>query len=229
MQNDFNERVGALLSAASAEIGRLNFGRAEELLKQAESADRENPEVLFSLALVLFRTTRYSEAEKVLHRIKALPFTTAFNAEIEKLLLFTLLEQQKLTESAPFLIAATQRYENDPVILNMLGYYYEKIKNYEKARTIYERVLKISPNNATAQNSLAYLLALSGGDLNSALHLARLCCSRSPENPAYNDTLGYIYFKLNNTELAKKHLLKALKKMPDSETVKTHLNMLLKI
>lgn len=230
MRNDLNERIRELVSAAASEIGRLNYAAAESFLNEADEADSRNPEVLFSLALVLFRTSRYDEAEKVLHRIRELPFMTSFDAEIEKLLLFSLLEQRKMKESAPVLVNAAQKYENDPAVLNMLGYYYEKIGNTEKAFEIYERVLLIDSDNLTAQNSMAYLLARDGeGDLNRALRFARHCCSRAPENPAYNDTLGFVYMRLGNTDMAKKHFLKALGKIPDSQIIRDHLNALLGI
>ena len=111
----------------------------------------------------------------------------------------------------------------------MLGYLLEQEKKYEEAIDTYREIIEIDSYNYNAYNSLAYIIAESGGDLREAMEYAKTAHKSNPENPAYLDTIGYIHMKKGQAELAKKYLKQALLKMPDSKEIKSHINQLLKI
>lgn len=64
-----------------------------------------------------------------------------------------------------------------------------------EARAEFQRVLKAHPENAPALNNAAYFLADTGGDLDEALRLAQHALEKSPGQPGFSDTVGYIYLK----------------------------------
>ena len=61
-----------------------------------------------------------------------------------------------------------------------------------EAKTRYERALAIDPNAAVAANNLAGSYSDSGGNLDVALQFAKTAKQVCPNQPAVNDTLGWI-------------------------------------
>ena len=69
--------------------------------------------------------------------------------------------------------------------------------NLPKARTYYEKALKIDQNNPLALNNLAYLITETNGDLNQAMTYATEAKQRLPNFLEVSDTIGWIYLKKN--------------------------------
>ncbi|HLK19219.1 MAG TPA: tetratricopeptide repeat protein [Bryobacteraceae bacterium] len=65
----------------------------------------------------------------------------------------------------------------------------------DEARKEFARVVKAHPEDAPALNNAAFFLADSGGDLDEALRLAKHALQKIPNQPAFSDTVGYIYLK----------------------------------
>jgi tetratricopeptide (TPR) repeat protein len=98
----------------------------------------------------------------------------------------------------------------------------------EEAEQTYTQALTADPNNETAANNLAFILAEQGKDLNKARDLAQMARKKQPENPNTADTLGWVYYKLGNTLLAKDQLLFAVGKQPETGVFQYHLGMIYK-
>jgi tetratricopeptide (TPR) repeat protein len=65
----------------------------------------------------------------------------------------------------------------------------------------YQAALAIDPRAALAANNLAMIRA-EQGDLDEALRLAQVAKAERPNNPAYNDTLGWVYLQRRLPALA---------------------------
>jgi Flp pilus assembly protein TadD len=74
-------------------------------------------------------------------------------------------------------------------------------RNAEAAKYL-RKVLQLRPSDANMMNNLAYLLANSGGDLKEAAELAQRALRAAPQEGSYQDTLGWIYLKANQTQTA---------------------------
>ena len=118
---------------------------------------------------------------------------------------------------------------SDPVANGLAGYCYEKLGRVDEAIKAHRSVYAADQVNYNSCNSLAFLLARKGGNLDEALAFARKALESAPENPAYCDTIGYIYMKRNQPELAKKFLKMAMEKAPSNVEIRAHLGELLKI
>jgi len=81
---------------------------------------------------------------------------------------------------------------------------YDHLKNYTLMRKDFERLLVVNPHHHQSANYLAYSLAEKNTDLDKALELVGKALRDEPENPAYLDTLGWIYFKKKNLSEAEK-------------------------
>lgn len=103
---------------------------------------------------------------------------------------------------------------------------YEKAGAIDRAIEQYEGILKKEPHNAIAANNLAVLLSEKKGDrksLKRALTMTQLLAASG--EPAFMDTLGWIYYKLEQFEQAVPLLEKAVDKAPDSAELNYHLGM----
>jgi tetratricopeptide (TPR) repeat protein len=92
---------------------------------------------------------------------------------------------KKASDLAPTLV--------DPLLYRATAL--DEMKRRTEARPLYEQVLRIKPDHATALNNLAYLLAEEGNELDTALTLAQRAKQRAPNDPMIADTLGWIYIK----------------------------------
>jgi tetratricopeptide (TPR) repeat protein len=74
-----------------------------------------------------------------------------------------------------------------------------------------EKALRIDPDNANALNSLGFILAENNIQLEAALQYCRRAVARSPENPAYIDSLALVQRRLGNLQQAKELYEKAVR------------------
>ena len=87
--------------------------------------------------------------------------------------------------------------------------------NVEPAEELLEQTLDEVPDDAGAKNDLAYLWSTQKKNLHRAILMSQEALQEEPENYAYLDTLGWIYFQIGELEQAKKYLTKALEKETD--------------
>jgi tetratricopeptide (TPR) repeat protein len=72
-----------------------------------------------------------------------------------------------------------------------------------------EQVLAEFPGDIGAGNDLGYLWADRGVHLQRSLSLIERAVQSAPDNPAYRDSLGWVYFRLGRHEEAERELAKA--------------------
>jgi len=76
----------------------------------------------------------------------------------------------------------------------------------------YRAVLDIDSSNLVALNNLAYVLAT--GDPDAAWQYAQKATETAPDNPAVQDTLGWVYYRKGMYSAATRYLKKAVSKDP---------------
>ena len=97
----------------------------------------------------------------------------------------------------------------------------------DKAKPLYEQILKIQPDHPIALNNLAYMLAESGADLDQALTMAQRAKQQLPQDSNVADTLGWIYIKKNLSDPAISIFRELVRLEPDRSTFHYHLAMAL--
>jgi tetratricopeptide (TPR) repeat protein len=97
----------------------------------------------------------------------------------------------------------------------------------DDANAAYKAILRTHPNDATALNNTAYFLCDSGGDLNEALKLAQSAVQKVPDQPGFEDTLGYVYLKKGQRDSAIQTFSSLVLKHPHYATYRYHLGMAL--
>jgi tetratricopeptide (TPR) repeat protein len=110
-------------------------------------------------------------------------------------------------------------------IYNTLAYAAYAQKRYNQAIEYYEKTLELDNNNATAMNSMGYILADRGFDIIRGLQLCRKAVDIRPQNAAYQDSLGWAYYKSGEMTEARNWLRKARDCAPKENEIREHLKI----
>jgi tetratricopeptide (TPR) repeat protein len=104
-----------------------------------------------------------------------------------------------------------------------LGEAYNELKNYAKSDESFEKALAIDPKDANTLNNYSYFLSVRNENLEKAEKMSRLSNELEPTQSSYQDTYGWIMYKMNKFEDAKVWIEKSLSNSPDSSgTVLEH-------
>jgi tetratricopeptide (TPR) repeat protein len=91
------------------------------------------------------------------------------------------------------------------------------------AERVLRQILASEPSNASALNTLGYMLATRGEQLDEAIRLVRRALETDPDNGAYLDSLGWAYFRRGDLAEAQKYLSAAAERLPENSEILDHL------
>jgi tetratricopeptide (TPR) repeat protein len=104
---------------------------------------------------------------------------------------------------------------------------FQRQKRFDEAEAEFKKVLAATspsdPQSATTLNYLGYMNADRGVKLDESLNYIKQALTFEPNNGAYLDSLGWVYFKLGKYDLAEENLTKAALHMSSDPTVQEHL------
>lgn len=103
------------------------------------------------------------------------------------------------------------------------GDIYHRLGDYAAMERDMLETIRINPNYAQAYNYLGYSLVERGERLVEAETLLNRAIALAPDNPAIQDSIGWLRYKQGQHEQAEQILRKALEKMPEEPEVATHL------
>jgi|GEM_PF-401747 len=95
-------------------------------------------------------------------------------------------------------------------LLFALGTAYERYGQFDHAEKTFENLLKRDPENHQAMNYLGYSLADRGKRLSYARDLIERAVTLNPNNAAYLDSYGWVYYRLEDYEKALIYLKRAV-------------------
>ena len=99
----------------------------------------------------------------------------------------------------------------------------QSMNRMDEAQQRYERVIQLDRQAPVAANNLAWMYAERGGNLDIALQLAQTARRNLPNQPAVADTLGWVYYKKQQYDLAIRELEDAVEKDPENPEYQYHL------
>lgn len=135
--------------------------------------------------------------------------------------------QGRTKEAIQSYLKASELAPNDPKILGSIGILQSNAGDTKDAIATLEKQLARDPNNPSAMNNLAFNLAESGTDLDRALTLAENAVRSAPDNPAFMDTLGWVYAKRGLDESAIQVFRVLVRKYPNDPAYRSHLATIL--
>jgi Tfp pilus assembly protein PilF len=113
--------------------------------------------------------------------------------------------------------------EDRVYLLFLRGESAERQKHFDPAEQLFKQVLELDPSNAMTLNYLGYMLADKGIRLPEALKMIRKAVDQEPMNGAFLDSLGWVYFKMGQYELAEDNLRQAVERDQSDPTVHEHM------
>ena len=141
------------------------------------------------------------------------------------LLVPTFLHANNPSEALNQMNAVLAKKPDDFRALLVTGMIYSQMKEFNKARDAYEKVIAANPTLVLALNNLAYIYAEKLNDLKRASELAQKARSNAPTNPSVLDTLGWITYRQGEYKQAADLLRESVAKNPDNPEIQFHLGM----
>ena len=224
--DDINNILNTIKKTALNDLFSGDLDSAIDELKRAEMLDRENPEVLFNLGIVYCRKGLFKTAYDYFQQVLQLKTSFINSAVVKKNIAFCLIQNEIYDEALTYLNEVITDYKSDIHALNMRGYCLEKKGELREALKAYREIFRYDRTNINSLNSTSYLMASLGIELNSALKIAKFVYQKNRSNPAYNDTIGYVYMKLGDYKEAEKYLKAAEAMLPFNREIKRHIKEL---
>jgi tetratricopeptide (TPR) repeat protein len=216
-------REPALQLAADALVQRKSYDDALKLLDKAQ-ANPPSATLAAKRAEVLFRAGREAEALRHLQDLAGVqdPHSALAAAEAYQRL-------DKYAESVPVLEKLVARPDGGLAAPGskaahfLLGAAYERSGKREQAVAEFRRLLDADPEYHAALNYLGYMFAERGENLDEARKLIEKAVALEPDNGAYVDSLGWVYYRLGQFEHARATLERATRLETADGTVQEHL------
>jgi tetratricopeptide (TPR) repeat protein len=189
-------------------------------LHKVTELDRTNKDGWIYLASLYYDKQEFSKVVDVLEEAKK------YISNELRLHLLLGISYQRLHELNKAAISLEQAYQLDEKnvdVLSALGLVYDDLKRYEDSDSIYEKALRLYPNNHLLLNNYAYSLSVRNIQLDLALKMAQDAVRQQPKNPSYLDTIGWVYFQLGSYEEAKNYILEAIDAGEVSSIVLEHI------
>jgi tetratricopeptide (TPR) repeat protein len=102
------------------------------------------------------------------------------------------------------------------------GAMFERMKNLNAAETEFRKVLAVVPDNSATLNYLGYMLTDRNLRLPEALAMIQKALEHDPNNGAYLDSLGWVYFRLGRIPEAEDAMRRAVELTPHDPTMRDH-------
>jgi len=134
-------------------------------------------------------------------------------------------EAQELERAVMILDGALLKYTDNTSLLYARGLILSELGKVNDHESDMRRLIKLEPENAHAYNALGYTLADLTSRYEEALELIQKAVELEPNDPYILDSLGWVYFKLENLDKAKVHLEQAFEISGDAE-IAAHLGEL---
>ncbi|MBX2949337.1 MAG: tetratricopeptide repeat protein [Crocinitomicaceae bacterium] len=162
----------------------------------------------------------YTDSKECLNYFTTMPIVYLLNG-------VSAVQLKKADEAIDVLTIGKSMVVNDKKLeaefLGQLGEAYFTAKNYKEGKQFYQDAVKLDGESNLLKNNFAYRLANAKTDLELALSLANQAITKSPQQPNYYDTRGWVYFKQEKYEAALADFLKAYELDNQQHVIAEHL------
>jgi tetratricopeptide (TPR) repeat protein len=197
--------------------------KALEAARKAVDAYPKDRSILTAQALLFGEN---SQADQAVSKLHALLDGSAADFEIQ-LDIAQVYEQSKRWSDAEQAIHAAEKIQPESSGKEMTGFLLgailERQKKFDQAEEQFRKVLNANPRNASTLNYYGYMLADRGIRLDEATDFIKRALADDPNNAAYQDSLGWAYFKQNKLDDAEGLLRQAVSREGHDPTILSHL------
>lgn len=211
-----NDRAMRILLGVARDSEDFAFGL--DRAAAAAAAEPRNPEWRAAAAEFRWRTGDHAKAGQELEKLGASEDANEALAASDA--------WSRLKEYASAVRVALEvvrKYPENTEALFRLGASQERAGDVAGSEKTFTKLLEARPADAQTLNYLGYMWADKNVHLEKAREMLERAVARDPRNGAYQDSLGWVYFRMGRIELAEKHLKVAAEREPDDSTIHEHL------
>ncbi|GAA4336822.1 tetratricopeptide repeat protein [Variovorax defluvii] len=193
---------------------RKDFVGAEHWLSRIDSTD-DLVAAQTRRASLLARQGKLPQAREL---VRALPERNEEDKKQKFMAEVQLLRDAKQYQAAYDMLAqaSTAKPEDTDLIYDK-AMVAEKLNRLDEMERLLRRLIELKPDDQNAYNALGYSLADRKIRLEEARTLIKKAVQLAPEDPFIADSLGWVEFRLGNTDEAMRILEAAYKRRPDPE------------
>ncbi len=188
--------------------------------EQVIKLEEHHADAWWFLGSSLFEEGKYDKLLETMKQAQKI-FPNDFRFYLLQGLALTRMEKQE--DAVKPLEKAYELNSKDLNTLSTLALTLDGLHRYQNSDRLYEEGLKQEPKSALLLNNYSYSLAERGLQLQRALEMSTQAITAEPDNAAYLDTYGWIFFKLEKYEDAAVYIEKAVATGKASSTVLEHL------
>jgi tetratricopeptide (TPR) repeat protein len=223
-----NKKLLNIINQSDKAYNSGHYISSLELLEDALSKDPDNFEIHYRIGILLSKIEEYNKAIKHFDTILESKYQFVHYTHVLTLKGYaqTMINDLKGAKES---LTKSLKYDGDNLkTLLILSFIYYKIKEYDVALRIYDRVLNIDSKNVTALNSKGYILIISKKDIEKGISLCMNAYGINPNSPAILDSLGWGYYKLDDIDKASLYIKRAYELLPQNPEIRYHLRNILK-
>ena len=191
---------------------RGDWKEAIRLLKNIPEADKETG-ILLRLSYYYSQTGQNKEAVKVLRKLSD---SDPANTDFLNYLAIAYEQDNQTANAEKTLKRIVEVDPNDPDAHFHLATLYDRTKRFAKAEPELRAAIRLKPDFHMALNYLGYSFAERNIQLEEAERLVSEALAMDPHNPAYLDSMGWVYFRMGKLDKAKDFLRTATEQVRDT-------------
>ena len=187
------------------------------------SIPEANPRFQISLILYLYQLKQHRDTAEAIKMLQKYVSSENNNVILDEMLADFYRIEKKCYNAIEIYqnVSRKKPYLGD--IYRKLGICYEQTNQPKQAEAAFEKALKLNPNDSNTLNHLGYWWADEGRNLDKAAELIARAVELYPDNGYYADSLGWVYFKIGETEKAALWLERAVQLAPEDAVIHDHL------
>jgi tetratricopeptide (TPR) repeat protein len=229
--NTFEEmlRLGAEEDRRARVMIMDTYRDARDISKALEAAHKAVDAYPKDRSIQIAQALLYGEnaqADQAVSQLHALLDGSAADFEIQ-LDIAQVYEESKRWADAEQTIHSAEKIQPDSSGKEMTGFLlgaiFERQKKFDQAEEEFRKVLNANPRNTSTLNYYGYMLADRGIRLEEATGLIKRALADDPNNAAYQDSLGWAYFKQDKLDDAEALLRQAVTREGHDPTILSHL------
>lgn len=218
-------RVEAMMltEVINAQLAMGEAAAAKARLQRLLEEDPSHPVANNLLGMVYMTQKQFPEAEAAFEKqISINPNTNVVYSHLAT----ARAAQENMEGAVEALESGLEKVPDDLRLLIALAGYEERLGNVTRSMDLYEQVLAKAPNNALATNNLAALLA-DHAETQEGLERAKSLADKlkNVSQPAFQDTVGWVYYRTGDTGRAIEILKPVVESAPDVGVFHYHLGM----
>jgi tetratricopeptide (TPR) repeat protein len=213
--------VFVLDGLAQAYTFNKEFPKAVETYETLSELQENDYLVFVRIGSLCIQTGNYDKALASFQRAEQLGAPNS--GDIQRSIGFALNQLKRDREAVIYYEKAILSNPKDIISMSLLAPIYQAMNRTDRSDSIFETILALDPENDLILNNYSYSLAERGIKLDKALTMIQKAMKKSPNNSHYLDTIGWIYFQLNQYEVALKYVRQSFQLNDASWEVADHL------